>query len=57
MWHILETGEVHTGLWWGNLRERDHLEHLDRWEDYIKMDPHEVGCGMGRHGLDCCGLG
>jgi len=19
-------GEVHTGLWWGNLRERDHLE-------------------------------
>jgi hypothetical protein len=19
-------GEVHTGLWWGNLREGDHLE-------------------------------
>ena len=19
-------GEVYTGLWWGNLRERDHLE-------------------------------
>jgi len=19
-------GEVHTGVWWGNLRERDHLE-------------------------------
>jgi len=19
-------GEVHTGFWWGNLRERDHLE-------------------------------
>jgi hypothetical protein len=19
-------GEVHTGIWWGNLRERDHLE-------------------------------
>jgi len=28
MWHIGETGKVHTGLWWGNLRERDHLEHL-----------------------------
>ena len=21
-------GEVHTGLWWGNLRERDHLEDV-----------------------------
>jgi hypothetical protein len=19
---------MHTGFWWGNLRERDHLEHL-----------------------------
>ena len=23
-----EEGEVHTGFWWGNLKERDHLEHL-----------------------------
>ena len=22
-------GEVHTALWWGNLRERDHLKYLD----------------------------
>jgi hypothetical protein len=22
-------GDVHTVLWWGNLRERDHLEDLD----------------------------
>jgi hypothetical protein len=22
-------GEVHTGFWWGNLRERDHLEESD----------------------------
>ena len=21
-------GEVFTGFWWGNLRERDHLEEL-----------------------------
>jgi hypothetical protein len=21
-------GEVHTGFWWGNLKERDHLEDL-----------------------------
>jgi hypothetical protein len=22
-------GEVHTGIWWGNLRERDHLGDPD----------------------------
>ena len=22
------TGEVHTGLWWRDLRERDHLEDV-----------------------------
>jgi hypothetical protein len=37
-------GEACTGLWWGNLRERD------RWgepgvEGSIKMDLQEVGCG------------
>jgi hypothetical protein len=26
MWNDCVTGEVHTGLWWGFLRERDHLE-------------------------------
>jgi hypothetical protein len=39
-------GEVHTGFWRGNLRERDHLEDrgLDRSIN-IKMDLREVGCG------------
>jgi hypothetical protein len=23
---IWETGEVHTGVWWGDVKERDHLE-------------------------------
>jgi hypothetical protein len=26
MWQIKETGEVHTGFWWGDLTEREHLE-------------------------------
>jgi hypothetical protein len=24
--HVACMGELHTGFWWGNLRERDHLE-------------------------------
>jgi hypothetical protein len=24
MWHVREKGEVCTGFWWGNLREKDH---------------------------------
>jgi hypothetical protein len=43
-------GEVYTGLWWGNLREREHLEDprvdgriILRWI-LRKWD--------GRHGLD-----
>jgi hypothetical protein len=26
MLHVWETGKVHTGLWWGDLMERGHLE-------------------------------
>jgi len=40
------TGEVHTGFWWGDLRERDHLEDPDvDVENIIKMYLQEVGWG------------
>jgi hypothetical protein len=26
MWHVWGRGEVCIGVWWGNLRERNHLE-------------------------------
>jgi hypothetical protein len=26
--HIWETGNMHTGVWWKNLREREHLENV-----------------------------
>lgn len=29
MWLVWATGEVHIGLWWGNLRERVYFDELD----------------------------
>jgi hypothetical protein len=46
--HVAHTGrgEVHTGFWWGNLSERDHLE--DPGSDgriILRWNLQEVGCG------------
>ena len=28
MWYVRRKGEMHTGFWWGNLRENAHLKYL-----------------------------
>jgi len=44
------TREVHTGYWWGHLRESDYLEDPDeRWDDNIKINLQGMGWD---HGLD-----
>jgi hypothetical protein len=35
--------EVHTGFWWGNLREREQMGKQHRREDNIKMDLQDLG--------------
>ena len=39
-------GVAYIGFWWGNQKERDKLGRpRHRWDDKIKMDLQEVGCG------------
>jgi hypothetical protein len=28
MWRVWGRREMHTEFWWGNLKERDHVENL-----------------------------
>jgi len=47
-------GEVHTGFWWGNLRERDHL--VDKAVDVRIILKLIFRSGLG-YELDWCGWG
>ena len=39
---------MHTEYWWGDLKERDHLEDLgERWEDNTKINLKEMGWDYG----------
>ena len=47
---------MYTGLWWGNLRERDHL--VDPGTDGTIIKAESSGSGMGGgHELDLICLG
>ena len=47
---------MHTGFWWGNLRERGHLGDQGVGGSVIKIDLQEVGRGdMGL--VVCFGIG
>jgi hypothetical protein len=43
MLHVCASGEAYTGFWWGNLRDKDHLEDPGlNGKNNIEMDL-EVG--------------
>ena len=43
-------GEVHSGFWWGDLRERDHLQDRGANEKIILKWSYKKSDGV--HGLD-----
>jgi len=48
--HVWGRGEMHTGFWWGNLEEKDHLEDQSiGWTVILKWIFKEW---EGGHGLD-----
>ena len=46
----IEGRKLHTGFWWGDLRERDHLEDLGIGGRMILMWIFEKWCGGGGMG-------
>ena len=40
---------MHRGIWWKNMKDRDHLQNLCKWTNNIKMNLKEIACGPGLH--------
>jgi hypothetical protein len=45
VWNVWGRGEAYTGFWWEDLREKPLVRPRRRWEDKIKTDLQEMGCG------------
>jgi hypothetical protein len=46
MWHVWLRGQAYTGFWWGKPEGKRQLRRpRRRWEDNIKLDLQEMGCG------------
>jgi len=39
-------GEAYTALWWGDLREREHLGDAGEGGNTTKLDLQEIRCGI-----------
>ena len=62
MWHLWGRGELHTGFWWEDMRERDRVEDLGvdgrsilrwvltkwDWESWTRLIWLRIGTGGGR---------
>jgi hypothetical protein len=57
MWHVWETGKVYKGIWWGDLREGDHLEDLGVDKRLIPKWIFKKWDGEARTGLICVRIG
>jgi hypothetical protein len=42
---MMGSREMPTGVWWGNVKGGDHVEHLgtDRWKGNVQLGPKEIG--------------
>ena len=51
MWHVWGRGGLHAGFWWGDSREREHLEDLGVDGNIILNGSSRYGFGEAWPGL------